>query len=55
MKRLKNTEHDQLPIDELLPEAELTTPHPVKTLLKKEPLYRRRKNLPRGQSREAYH
>ncbi|KAM3091137.1 hypothetical protein ACKFKG_26790 [Phormidesmis sp. 146-35] len=53
--RHKKTEHDQLPIDELLPEAELTTPHAIKPILKKEPLYRRRKSLPRGHSREAYH
>jgi len=43
MKRLKKIEGDQLPIDELLPDAQ-TTPHkPPKRALKKEPLYRVRK------------
>ncbi|WP_269452770.1 hypothetical protein [Phormidesmis priestleyi] len=43
MKRLKNIQGDQLPIDELLPDAQ-TTPHkPVKKPFKKQALYRVKK------------
>jgi hypothetical protein len=39
MKRQKS-KHDQLPIDELLPEAPATAYKPIRKALKKEPLYR---------------
>jgi len=46
MKRLKKIEGDQLPIDELLPDAQTIDPKPVKRALKKQALYRVRKANP---------
>jgi len=43
MKRLKKIQGDQLPIDELLPEAQTIALKPIKKALKKLPLYRVRK------------
>jgi hypothetical protein len=43
MKRQKS-EHDQLPIDELLPEAPTIAHQPVKKVLNKQPLYRVKKS-----------
>jgi|GEM_PF-3379153 len=40
MKRLKKSEGDQLPIDELLPDAPAIGHKPIRKVLKKEPLYR---------------
>ena len=46
MKRpkIKPLQGDQLPIDELLPEVDAIAHKPPKRALKKEPLYRVRKN-----------
>ena len=46
MKRLKKIEGDQLPIDELLPDATKSDHKPAKKALKKRPLYRVRKSNP---------
>ena len=44
MKRLKKIQGDQLAIDELLPEVDEIAHKPIKRALKKQPLYRVRKN-----------
>jgi len=44
MKRPKNIEGDQLPIDELLPEVPAIDLKPPKKALKKQALYRVRKS-----------
>ena len=46
MKRPKKIQGDQLPIDELLPDATKTNHKPPKKALKKQPLYRVRKPNP---------
>ncbi|WP_269452760.1 hypothetical protein [Phormidesmis priestleyi] len=43
MKRLKKIEGNQLPIDELLPDAPKTNHKPIKKPFRKQPLYRVRK------------
>lgn len=46
MKRLKKIQGEQLPIDELLPDATKSDHKPIKRALKKQPLYRVRKANP---------
>ena len=43
MKRLKKIEGDQLPIDELLPDAPKTNHKPIKKAIRKQALYQIKK------------